>query len=178
MPVRRIPFLAVASAVVAIAACENKKAEQAPLPTTAVTRGDIAVRVQATGTVEPINPVDIKSKAGGTVIQEPVEVGSGRQDGAICSRRSIRATCRNQFDQAMADDVVSATQPREGAGAISSRKDSLFAVPRDHRGRARQQRSRIADGGSADLVSRRATLDLRRQALEDATVTRRSAARS
>jgi multidrug efflux pump subunit AcrA (membrane-fusion protein) len=76
MPVRRIPFLAVASAVVAIAACENKKAEQAPLPTTAVTRGNIAVRVQATGTVEPINPVDIKSKAQGQIIALPVEVGS------------------------------------------------------------------------------------------------------
>src|SRR5438105_1040875 len=50
-----------------VAACQGRSAATTLLPTTAVTRGDIAVRVQATGIVEPINPVDIKSKAGGTV---------------------------------------------------------------------------------------------------------------
>src|SRR6516162_5357521 len=70
------PRLSLALAAVMLVACQKEKKVAAPLPTAAVARGDIAVRVQATGVIEPINPVDIKSKAAGTVVQEPVEVGS------------------------------------------------------------------------------------------------------
>jgi HlyD family secretion protein len=167
MPVRRIPFLAVASAVVAIAACENKKAEQAPLPTTAVTRGNIAVRVQATGTVEPINPVDIKSKAQGQIIALPVEVGSVVKRGQEIARIDPRDV-KNQFDQAVADDVVSFTTFQK-TKRDQARQDSLFAV---HVITASEHDSSKATltSAQANLVNSRAALDLRRQALEDATL--------
>src|SRR5829696_4604493 len=71
-------FLATASV-----ACTSEAKKRLPLPTATVTRGDINVRVQATGVVEPINPVEIKSKAGGTVVQEPVEVGNVVQRGDL-----------------------------------------------------------------------------------------------
>jgi HlyD family secretion protein len=167
MTVRRIPFLAVAFAVVAIAACENKKAEQAPLPTTAVTRGNIAVRVQATGTVEPINPVDIKSKAQGQIIALPVEVGSVVKRGQEIAKIDPRDV-KNQFDQAVADDVVSFTSLQK-TKRDQARQDSLFAV---HVITASEHDSSKATltAAQADLVNSRAALDLRRQALEDATV--------
>jgi HlyD family secretion protein len=167
MPVRRIPFLAVASAVVAIAACENKKAEQAPLPTTAVTRGNIAVRVQATGTVEPINPVDIKSKAQGQIIALPVEVGSVVKRGQEIARIDPRDV-KNQYDQAVADDVVSFTTFQK-TKRDQARQDSLFAV---HVITASEHDSSKATltSAQANLVNSRAALDLRRQSLEDATL--------
>jgi HlyD family secretion protein len=167
MPVRRIPFLAVASAVLAIAACENKKAETTPLPTTAVTRGNIAVRVQATGTVEPINPVDIKSKAQGQIIDLPVEVGSVVKKGQEIVKIDPRDV-KNQYDQAVADDVVSYTTLQK-TKRDQARQDSLFAA---HVITASEHDSSKATltAAQADLVNSRAALDLRRQALEDATV--------
>ena len=73
MLLRRISLPMLAAGILA---CQNKQAGPAPLPTVDVTRGDIAVRVQATGVVETIDPVEIKSKAGGAITQLPVEVGS------------------------------------------------------------------------------------------------------
>lgn len=167
MSVRRIPLLAVASAIAALAACENKKAEQAPLPTTTVTRGNIAVRVQATGTVEPINPVDIKSKAQGQIIELPVEVGSVVKKGQEIAKIDPRDV-KNQYDQAVADDVVSYTS-LQATKRDQARQDSLFAV---HVITASEHDSSKATLTSAQaaLVNSRAALDLRRQALEDATV--------
>jgi HlyD family secretion protein len=167
MPVRRIPFLAVASAVVAIAACENKKTEQAPLPTTAVTRGNIAVRVQATGTVEPINPVDIKSKAQGQIIALPVEVGSVVKKGQEIARIDPRDV-KNQYDQAVADDVVSYTS-LQATRRDQARQDSLFAKHVITASEHDSSRATLT-AAQADLVNSRAALDLRRQALEDATL--------
>src|SRR5262249_33932042 len=167
MSVRRIPLLAVASAIAALAACENKKAEQAPLPTTAVTRGNINVRVQATGTVEPINPVDIKSKAQGQIIALPVEVGSVVKRGQEIAKIDPRDV-KNQYDQAVADDVVSYTS-LQATKRDQARQDSLFAA---HVITASEHDSSKATltAAQADLVNSRAALDLRRQALEDAPV--------
>src|SRR5437868_15351783 len=89
-----------------LVACHEKSAAPVPLPTTTVSRGDIAVRVQATGVVEPINPVEIKSKASGQIIQMPVEVGASVKRGDLLAQIDPRDV-KNQFDKAMADDLVS-----------------------------------------------------------------------
>ncbi|MGH7618238.1 MAG: biotin/lipoyl-binding protein, partial [Gemmatimonadaceae bacterium] len=118
---RRLPLLLTATAIVA---CHEEKKVAEPLPTATITRGDIAVRVQSTGTVTPINPVDIKSKAAGTVVQEPVEVGSVVKQGDLLAQidpRDVKA----QFDQAMADDVVSSASLQQ-ALRDRDRKDTLF----------------------------------------------------
>lgn len=167
MSVRRIPLLLAAAAVSAIAACKNEKAEKAELPTTTVTRGNIAVRVQATGTVEPINPVDIKSKAQGMVIQLPVEVGSVVKKGQVIAQidpRDVKA----QYDQAVADDVVSYTT-LQATRRDQARTDSLFRAHVVTIAEHDSSRATLS-AAQADLVSKRAALDLRRQSLEDATV--------
>src|SRR5215475_10170264 len=125
MPVRRIPFLAVVAAVALVTACENKKAEQVALPTTTVTRGNIAVRVQATGTVEPINPVDIKSRAEGQITDLPVEVGSVVKKDQEIVKIDPR-NVQNEYDGAVADDVVSYTSLQTTIKQ-QHREDSLFA---------------------------------------------------
>jgi len=166
MSVRRIDILLVA-AIAAVKACETKQAKPAALPTTAVRRTDIAVRVQATGTVEPINPVDIKSKAQGQIIQLPVEVGSVVRKGQEIVQIDPRDV-KNQYNSAVADDVVSETS-LQATRRDQARQDSLFAA---HVITASEHDSSKATltAAQADLVNKRAALDLRRQALEDATV--------
>src|SRR5262249_14649360 len=165
MPLRR--FLSFVVATAFVAACENKAATTVVLPTASVTRGDIAVRVQATGIVEPINPVDIKSKAGGAVIQEPVEVGSIVKKGDLLAQVDPRDV-KNKFDQAMADDVVSAAG-LEKALRDRARKDSLFKYRVITAAQNDSTKSTYASA-MADMISKRANLDLARQGLEDATV--------
>jgi HlyD family secretion protein len=159
--------LSLALTALTLVACQKEKKVAAPLPTAAVTRGDIAVRVQATGVVEPINPVDIKSKAAGTVVQEPVEVGSIVKRGdllAAIDPRDLQA----QFDMAVADDVVSAASLQR-ALRDRIRKDTLFARKVISAATHDSSTSAYASAVS-DMVSKRAALDLKRQALEDGTV--------
>jgi RND family efflux transporter MFP subunit len=166
MSVRRIPILLVV-AIAAVTACENKQAKPAALPTTGVRRTDIAVRVQATGTVEPINPVDIKSKAQGQIIKLPVEVGSVVKKGQEIVQIDPRDV-QNQYNSAVADDVVSETS-LQATRRDQARQDSLFAA---HVITVSEHDSSKATltAAQADLVNKRAALDLRRQSLEDATV--------
>ena len=164
MFLRRLPLLLLATAFVA---CQKEQKTAAPLPTTTVTRGDIAVRVQATGSVEPINPVDIKSKASGQVIQMPVEVGTVVKQGDLLAQVDPRDV-RNEFNQAMADDVVSeASLTRTRLDKI--RKDSLFSQHVIALSQHDSTNSALS-AAQSDLVGKRANLDLARQKLEDATV--------
>lgn len=151
----------------ALAGCKGAKTAAAPLPTAEVSRGDIAVRVQATGTVEPIDTVAVKSKANGMVTQLPVEVGSVVKQGDLLAQVDPRDV-KNEFDQAAADDVVSAAALKQ-AMQNQTRTDSLFAR---HVITAAEHDSSKATTASAlsDMVSSRADLDLARQKLEDATV--------
>ena len=154
-------------AVLAIAACGRKQDQVVALPTATIARGNIAVRVQATGTVEPIDPVDIKSKAGGMIIQMPVEVGSVVKKGDLLAQVDPRDV-RNQYDQAVADDVVSFAS-LDKVLRDQARKDSLFARHVITASEHDSTKSTLA-AAQADLTEKRASLDLARQKLEDATV--------
>jgi HlyD family secretion protein len=166
MLLRRCPLL-VASVLFAVVACKAKTTGPAPLPTASVIRGDIAVRVQATGSVEPIDPVDIKSKAQGTILRLPVEVGSRVEKGALIAQIDPRDV-KNQFDQAMADDVVAAAALNQ-ALRDQARKDTLFLRHVITVAEHDSARSSIAAVRS-DMVTKRANLDLARQKTEDATM--------
>jgi HlyD family secretion protein len=157
------PLLAVAL----VAACSRSEHQVVSLPTATIGRGSIAVRVQATGTVEPIDPVDIKSKAGGMIIKMPVEVGSVVKKGDLLAQVDPRDV-RNQFEQAVADDVVSYAS-LEKVLRDQARKDSLFAKHVITASEHDSTKSTLA-AAQADLTEKRASLDLARQKLEDATV--------
>ena len=161
---RRLTTLLIATLVVA---CKEEKQVTVALPTTTVSKGDIAVRVQATGIVEPINPVDIKSKASGQIIQMPVEVGNVVKKGQTLAQVDPRDV-KNKYDQAVADDLVSVAG-LEKALRDRARKDSLFAK---HVITASEHDSTRSSYSAAlsDLASSRANLDLAKQMLEDASV--------
>jgi len=153
--------------VAALAGCKGTQTAAASLPTAEVSRGNIAVRVQATGTVEPIDTVAVKSKANGMVTELPVEVGSVIKKGDLLAQVDPRDV-KNEFDQAAADDVVSSAALHQ-AMQNQTRTDSLFA--RHVITTAEHDSSKSTTAGAlSDMVNSRANLDLARQKLEDATV--------
>jgi HlyD family secretion protein len=78
------------------------------LTTTAVVLMDITSAVAATGTIEPIKVIDVKSQASGEVRQVAVELGDNVERGALMVRIDPRDV-RNAHDQAVADlDVAEA----------------------------------------------------------------------
>ena len=85
------------------AGCGASQAEPAAtLQTTNVVRGALRITAEATGTVEPIRKVEVKSKASGEVLALSVDVGDLVQTGALLARIDPRDV-RNSFDQAAAD---------------------------------------------------------------------------
>src|SRR5437879_7930128 len=164
---RAVSLVLIAIASRGIAACEKQASETAKLPTTDVIRGDIAVRVTATGAVEPSNPVDIKSKAGGAVTSLPVEVGSVVKANQLLAQIDPRDV-KSKFDQAVADDVVSLAT-LERALRDQARKDTLFARKVITISEHDSTKSTIATAQSG-MVQSRASLDLARQSLEDASI--------
>jgi len=84
-------------------------ADEAPsIQTTAVVRGDLMISAEATGTVEPIRKVEVKSKASGEVLRLHVDIGDEVEPGALLAEVDPRDV-RNAFDQAEADlDVARA----------------------------------------------------------------------
>jgi len=98
--VRRIVILAVVAMLPA--ACKKKQADpSSAIQTAAVTRQDIVVDVEATGVVQPINAVQVRSKASGQIINMPVELGSRVKPGDLLVQVDPRQV-RNLFNQAQA----------------------------------------------------------------------------
>src|SRR6185295_3272077 len=98
-------------ALFVLAACQKEVVASTALPSAKVGRADITVTVQATGVVEPIDTVQVKSKASGVVVQMPVEVGAEVRVGQVIAQidpRDVQAA----FNQAQADDVAAAASLR------------------------------------------------------------------
>src|SRR5689334_15914839 len=160
--------LSIAAALVlGGAACHTAAHAPVALPSAAATYRDIVVRVQATGTLEPIDLVAIRSKASGLVQKMPVDVGSDVKAGDLIVQIDPRDV-KNQYDETVADDVASVAA-MTNASLQKKRADDMLAqhviTPAEH------------DSVSASFVRAqsvvaedRATLDLARQKLEDATV--------
>jgi len=157
----------LAAALLAAGACGRASEKVKPLPTAAAERGDLAVRVQASGVVEPVDPVDVKSKTAGLITKMPVDVGSIVRKGDLIVQVDPRDV-RNQLEQAMADSAVSMAGLNQ-ARLQRNRADSLFKTRVITRTAVDSARVNYATA-SADYVSARANLDLARQRVEDATV--------
>jgi len=152
---------------VGIVACTGKKVSGPPIPLAPVERRDIVVDASATGAVEPINVVEVKSKASGQITQMPVETGTLVKPGDLIVQLDTRDV-KNQYDQALAD-VRAAEAKLQVSEAQKKRSDDLFE------GRiitAQEHETAALDyaNSQAALVRGRTNLDLAQQRLEDATV--------
>ncbi len=106
--------------------------------TAEVERGDIVQSFSATGVLQPLTVVDVKSKAGGEVVELAVEEGSVLKKGDVVAHIDPRDT-RALYEQAVAD--LTSTQARktqnayqlqmqitQSASAITSAESQLRAA--------------------------------------------------
>jgi HlyD family secretion protein len=103
-------------------AADTATAASAPQTVQAQTR-DLVLRAEASGEVEPIRTVEVKSKAGGEVLRVHVETGDYVQAGTLLAEIDPRDV-QNALDQAEAD-LASAQVQLRTARAQRQRVESL-----------------------------------------------------
>jgi len=160
-------LIGLAAGAVTIVACTSKKASGVPIPTAAIERRDIVVDASATGAVEPINVVEVKSKASGQITQMPVETGSLVKPGDLIVQLDTRDV-KNQFDQSLAD-VQAAEAKLQVSESQKKRSDDLFEA-RIITAQEHETAALDYANAKAQLVRAKTNLDLAQQRLEDATV--------
>lgn len=91
-------------ALLAVAACNGADAvEEAPgLTTMPALRDDLRLVAEATGLMEPVRTVEVKSKASGEILRLHVDTGDELEPGALLAEIDPRDV-RNDFNQAEAD---------------------------------------------------------------------------
>jgi HlyD family secretion protein len=159
-------LLAVVTA--GVAACASKSATPLAIETAPVERRSIVLTVQANGTVEPVNVVEVKSKASGTIIRMPVDIGANVKAGDLLVQIDPRDV-QNQYDQAAAD-VSSATVSRATALAQRNRSAELYKQKIITAQEMDVATLAFANADAA-LIKARTNLSIAKVRLEDATVT-------
>ncbi|HEV2750897.1 MAG TPA: efflux RND transporter periplasmic adaptor subunit [Gemmatimonadales bacterium] len=113
----------LAALLVALAACH--KAEQAlPYQKVPVTRRDIVVSATASGVIQPILTLSVKSKASGEIIDSPVQTGDEVKRGQLLAKVDPRIP-QNNLTQAQANVAVAKAQ-LDNATAQLKRSEALF----------------------------------------------------
>ncbi len=161
-------ILAGALAVALLTNCNSAKQTTVEIPTVAVERRDIVLDATASGTVEPINVVEVKSKSSGQITRMTVETGSIVNRGDLLVQLDTRDV-QNQYDQAKAD--LDAAEARlKVTEAQKKRSDELF---QQRIITAQEHETSQLDFANAQaaVVRARTTADIALQRLEDATVT-------
>ncbi len=133
--------LIIAAVVLGLAALVGrsvtKSLHKPPVPprTVVVTRGDISVQVSETGTIEPVDKVDVKSKAAGRLLSIPITEGQFVRKGqliAVVDRSLIdpqlaqsEAQLRSAQARLSQTQAEYALQVQQTASAIAEAKAAL-----------------------------------------------------
>ena len=163
---RRV-FVVLGVLALAIAGCGKKSSKVAEIQYASVEKKTIEVTVEATGTIEPIDLVEVKSKASGQIIKMNVAVGSVVKKGDLLAQVDTRDV-NNQYQQAAA-----AFRAAQASAKIASdqakRADDLF---KEGVITATEHETAVLSNANnqSSLVRTRTDLDIARQKLEDATV--------
>jgi HlyD family secretion protein len=121
--VNRFFLAAPAVLILGIGAC--KTAQPAPLyEKVPVARRDIVVTASASGTIQPILTLSVKSKASGEIIEMPVQTGDDVKKGQLLAKIDPRIP-RNDLTQADASLAVAKAQ-LDNATAQLKRSESLY----------------------------------------------------
>ncbi len=167
---RKTLTLALAGMVAVVtAACSNDElvTEGSSLTTVEVTRGDLSIRAEATGTVEPIRTVEVKSKASGEILRLHADVGDEVGPGSLLADIDPRDV-QNRFNQTEADLAVAQAR-LEISEAQLERSDQLLEAavitPQEH------ESSRLEFANSqASLVKAKTNHDLAILQLNDVRI--------
>jgi HlyD family secretion protein len=153
--------------VAGLAGCGKKTTKTSEIQYATVERKTIEVTVEATGTVEPIDLIEVKSKASGQIVKMNVAVGSVVKPGELLAQIDTRDV-DNRYTQALA--AYRASQASASVGtAQKKRADALFAqgiiTAPEH-----ETAILSAANSTSQLIKARTDLDIARQQKEDATV--------
>jgi HlyD family secretion protein len=149
------------------AACSGNNAQPLTIQTAGVERRTIVVQAEATGVIEPINVVEVKSRSSGQITEMPVETGTLVRPGALIVQLDTRDV-QNQYDQSKAE-LDAAEKSLQVAEQAKRRSDELF------RGQIitaqeNEQAGLTYQNALSQIVRARTNLDLAQQRLDDARV--------
>ncbi|HEY3112822.1 MAG TPA: efflux RND transporter periplasmic adaptor subunit [Gemmatimonadaceae bacterium] len=161
-----IKSLAIAL-MLALGACKKGTDPALTIETATVERRSIVLSVQANGTVEPVNIVEVKSKASGTIIRMPVDIGANVKARDLLVQIDPRDV-QNQYDQAAAD-VSSATVQRATSLSQLRRSEDLYKQKIITAQEMETAQLAYANADAA-LIKARTNLSIAKVRLEDATV--------
>lgn len=154
---------------VAVTACsEGEAAEDGPsYTTTSVSRGNLRITVEATGAVEPIRNLEVKSQASGEILRLHVEVGDEVTPGTLLAEVDPRDV-RNAYEQAEADLAVAEARAGIAEQQLARQRELLEA------GVITQQELETATleaaNAQANLVRSRTNFGLAELRLADVTI--------
>lgn len=147
--------------------CGGKQAAPLRIQTADVELRTIIVQAEATGVIEPINVVEVKSRSSGQIVEMPVETGSLVRQGALIVQLDTRDV-QNQYDQAKAD-LTAAEKSLEVSQTQKNRSDELLRAGIITAQENEQAQLSFSNASSA-IVRARTNLDLAQQRLDDARV--------
>ncbi|TVP50025.1 MAG: efflux RND transporter periplasmic adaptor subunit, partial [Gemmatimonadales bacterium] len=159
---------AILLTVTALAGCGEGQAEPAPtLSTSDVIRRNLQITAEATGTLEPIRTIEVKSKASGEVQQVMVDTGDRVEPGTLLVTIDARDV-QNDYDQSEADHEVAQERLNISENQLRRSEELLAAgviTRQEHEGRNLE----FANARAA-LVRAQTNLELARLRLQDVTI--------
>jgi len=157
-----------AAVLLVLGACKQSTDPALVIDTAPVERRSIVLSAQANGTVEPIDIVEVKSKASGTIIKMPVDVGSKVKVGDLVVQTDSR-TVQIAYDQAAA---VLSSRTVARAVALTQRNRSADLYAQKIITSTEMEAATVAFANAdAAVVKARTNLSTAKLQLEDATIT-------
>jgi HlyD family secretion protein len=147
---------------------ELEEEEVRELPTVIATVRDITVSVSATGILQPVKIVEIKSKASGEILEMPVEMGDFLETGALIAQIDTRIL--DQELKQVEADYESAEIRLQIAQRQFVRAESLYAEDLISQNDLETSKQNFTSAES-QFIRAEASLELARERLEDTTVT-------
>ncbi len=154
--------------VVGLTGCGRGEASEAPsLQASPVIRQDMRITAEATGNVEPVREIEVKSKASGEVLKLYVDVGDEVQPGDLLAEIDPRDVV-NAYEQAEADLNVAVVRAEISESQLE-RSQQLFAAGVITQQEFEGQRSDYANT-QASLVKAETNKELRELQRNDVTI--------
>lgn len=122
-------FVVLVGATLALASCQTGEAAEesnSRFITAQASRGTLELRAEATGAVEPVREVEVKSKASGEVLRLHADVGDRVERGALLAEIDPRDV-RNRFNQTEADLAVARAQLEIAQAQLERQRQLLEA---------------------------------------------------
>lgn len=118
-------LISVVCGIASLDGCHGGAVPKVFIDTALVSREPITISVSATGTIEPLEVVQVKSKASGVIIKMPVSMGTVVKSGDLIAQIDPRDP-QSRYDQAVAG-LNAATANVQVTKVQLGRADTLFS---------------------------------------------------